>query len=94
MELLGGIGFGAIGGAVMAGSGYLKNITKEDFDFGKAAITLVCGAVVGGFMASQSESFNLGEYDTVAFSGMVTYLVQNFYKVVPGIAYALISKVK
>ena len=72
--------YGLFGGAVIAGFGYLKNIKKEKFELEKAGITIILGAIIGAGL-TLFQGIDIGNYDAVAYSGMVTYAVEKVYGV-------------
>jgi len=47
-EIVKGVVFGAISGAIIALTGYAKSSTRESFNWEKATQTTIVGAVVGG----------------------------------------------
>ncbi len=81
MDLLNGLIYGMFGGGIIAGFGYLKNMKKEDFDFKKAGLTVIIGMLAGAVLSqSQSQNLDIGSYDLTAFSGMISYAVENTFK--------------
>jgi hypothetical protein len=72
---------GMVSGAVVAGSGYLKNKPKYDFegiDPVKAGKTIVLGAIVGGMVGATGMSPDIAT--TFLASAGITVVVENLLK--------------
>lgn len=61
IEILKGILFGAVSGAIIALLGYAKSSTVESFDPQKAIQTVVVGAVVGGISGAYGWTYQQAE---------------------------------
>jgi hypothetical protein len=81
MELLTSLAYGLIGGAVISGFGYLRNMTKENFDPQQALTTIVVGGLVGVTLTMFTD-IDLSQYDVTAYSATVTYAIQKSIKLI------------
>jgi hypothetical protein len=81
MNEIDGIVFGAIGGAIVALSGYWKNSVgeaKEPFDYKKMLMTIVVGAVVGA--GSVPQGIYTDGIGAIGGSAGIAYILESIFK--------------